>query len=96
MNEDVDFSGAWETFWSQFAPGVSPELLRLLSWVGVVLVVFAVVKWFYTRSSGSGARTDHLPYVLALGATMSAPGAILPLIARVADAIVNPILRALN
>lgn len=44
MNEDVDFSGAWETFWSQFAPGVIiPLFLKIFDWVAnAVVALFAV------------------------------------------------------
>lgn len=92
--EQIDLSGAWSRVWVQMQAGLTPGFMQLLTAVGVLLVVGAIVKalWDKRRGQGGGGmgrEGGQLLWVLVLGCLFAAPGLILPIFLVLADAVAN-------
>lgn len=92
MGNRVDFTGRWNDLYSHaLASGsISPELMRVLGWLGAALVVWSLFQWVRGRSSGKGGDgKSKLGYTLVLGAALAAPHIIIPAVLTLVDAASN-------
>lgn len=89
MGKTVDLSGAWSGLWSKVtgAAGIG-DLVIFMTWVGVGLVVFAIVKWAWTRRRG-GASSGSVGWPLLVGAALAAPNAVIPALLWLVDLLAN-------
>lgn len=97
MNTDtgmVDFVTPWGQIWSDISGGMSPEATSLLTKVGVVIVVFAIVKYVWDNHQGRGPDLTKLGWTLLVGAIFAAPGGVIPILLRAAESVVNVVIAA--
>lgn len=96
MGTTVDLAGAWSGLWGRItsAAGIS-GLLTLVTWVGVGMVAFAIIKWGWSKRRGS-AQAGLLGWPLFVGAALAAPNAILPGVLWVVDLIANAVVNILH
>lgn len=91
--ETVDLSLSWDQFWGSFRTAVGEELLTLITMVGMLLVVGAVLKWLWDRRRGNGGGgmggANAILWTLLLGATLAAPGLLIPLFLNLLDGLAN-------
>ncbi|HEY8717239.1 hypothetical protein [Pengzhenrongella sp.] len=92
----VDLAGAWSGLWGRIsgASGVS-GLITLMTWVGVGMVVFAVVKWAWSRRRG-GAQAGQIGWPIFVGAMLAAPAAVVPAVLWVCDLGANALVNLLS
>lgn len=88
--QQVDFAGAWDAFWSR-AQGQLGDILVLAGIVGVLLVVGALVMYFYRKSRGGGGNTTGLVWTMVVGGILAAPAFLIPIILNVVDFVINTI-----
>lgn len=96
----VDLTGAWGKFQSTvldklIAPG-SP-ISTTLTIIGVAVILGAVLKYFWDKRRGGGAR-GHGPiwWTLGIGGILVAPTVLLPLFFMVLDKIINIVIGVVN
>ncbi len=93
----INLSGSWGQVWGAVQAAIGTKLTTLLSAVGVILVVGAVFKWLFERRRGgggafSGQASSGLLWTLAAGATLAAPGVLIPIFLTILDAIANAVI----
>jgi hypothetical protein len=89
MAAGVNLSDSWNQFWGA-VQGPAAPLLNLVKIVGVALVVMAFAKWAWDRRRRGGAGdSSGIWAALLIGALMSAPGVIIPMVLRIFDIVVN-------
>lgn len=93
--KDVDLKGSWDTFWNAISGDVK-SVLSLIAIIGAVIIVGAIITYFWNRKRGGDASTSALMWTVAVGALLAAPGAIIPLLLLLFDAIANGMLTLLS
>ena len=88
----VNFQSGWSTVWKSVSGAVGAQLTTLLTAIGVVLVVFAIIRWLWDRRR-SGFQGNHsgLLWTIGVGAVLAAPDVIIPLLLGLADLITNAV-----
>lgn len=88
--DEVDFSSGWDQVWSAISGSMGDGLTDLLTVVGVILVIFAIITWLWQRRrGGGGGGGGGLVYMIIIGAILAAPGAIIPAFLTIIDLVVN-------
>ena len=89
----IDLAGSWSTLWSAVESALGTKLTTLMAVVGTIIVVMALVKWAWDRrrGQGGGGGSQAIWGALLVGAILSAPGVILPIMLQVVDAIANAV-----
>lgn len=92
MAEQVNLAGGWGQFWSAITGGF-PKITMIMTIIGVILVVFAIVKWAWDRRRGGlTGNHGHLWGSLIPGAVLVAPTVLLPLGLLLLDGIINMVI----
>jgi hypothetical protein len=91
----LDLKGAWTSLWSAINTGTFASIMTLLTWAGVILVVFAVLKWLWDKRRGGGGNSQSLIWTSVLGGALAAPNLLLPIVLGLIDMLVNTIASAL-
>ena len=81
------------TYPSIFALDALTGALFLLTAIGVVLVVFAIIRWLWDRRR-SGFQGNHsgLLWTFGVGAVLAAPDVVIPLLLGLADLVTNAVI----
>lgn len=90
MAGEVNLKGGWNGVWSAVNAGF-PGLTKLMTIIGVILVVFALLKWAWDRRRGGGMGQGSQPLWGALipGAILCAPGVLFPMLLGLLDWVAN-------
>lgn len=94
----VNLSQGWTTFWNA-VKGSLGGIDTVMTIVGVLIVVGAVLKWvFERRKSGGGGMGNHQPVLWALlaGAALASPDLIIPIFLTILDVIANAFISIWN
>lgn len=87
--EAIDISSQWSTLWGAVTSG-APQLAGILSAVGALLVIAALVMWVVKRRTQRGLGDMTAVWgSLILGSVLLAPAVVIPLILNLIDIIVN-------
>lgn len=86
----VHLASQWSTAWGAISGALGTNVTTLLGVIGVFMVVGGVVGWLWERRKGGGSHSK-LFYSIVIGAILSAPGFIIPMILTLADGIANGI-----
>lgn len=95
LAEEVNLKASWGKFWGDFSLAVGTQLLGMITMVGMLLVVGAVLKWLWDRRRSGGGMgggmggANTVMWTLLLGATLAAPGLLIPLFLQLLDGIAN-------
>lgn len=92
LAEEVNLKASWGKFWGDFSQAVGTQLLGMITMVGMLLVVGSVLKWLWDRRRGNGGGmggANTVMWTLLLGATLAAPGLLIPLFLQLLDGIAN-------
>ena len=89
----VNFQSGWSTVWKSVSGAVGAQLTTLLTAIGVVLVVFAIIRWLWDRRR-SGFQGNHsgLLWTFGVGAVLAAPDVVIPLLLGLADVVTNAVI----
>lgn len=85
----VDLSGAWSTFWSAITSSIGPQLTNVLSVLGVALLVFSLAAYFWQRARNKSGDPGKLMWAVVVGAVLSAPGVVFPILLSIVDIVAN-------
>lgn len=100
--EKVNMAGAWDTFWASIqSDGTVIGLKSLMALVGMLIVVFSIAKWMWSKNkpNGGGGRNgtpQTVIWALACGVLLAAPNLILPPVLTILDTIANGVLSVFN
>lgn len=93
---DVNLRAGWSGLWGAATSGWG-GLARLLMWVGVALVVIALVKWAWDRRRSGGMQGSGPMWgALIPGAILVAPAVLIPMILFCFDFIANIVVSILR
>lgn len=85
----INISDQWNLLWSAVSSG-APALTGILSAVGALLVIGALVMWVIKRRTQRGLGDLTAVWgSLIIGAVLLAPAVVIPLILKLVDIIVN-------
>lgn len=89
----IDLAGAWDKFYNAVATGAGVKrLLTLMAIIGVALIAAAIVKWAWDRRRGlNGGGSGAIWGALLIGAIMSAPDLLIPIVLQALDALINSV-----
>ena len=91
----IDLNGSWITLWGAVESALGTKLTTLMAVIGTIIVVMALVKWAWDRrrgqGGGGGGGSQAIWGALLVGAILSAPGVIIPVMLQVVDAIANAV-----
>lgn len=91
---EIDFSGDWDSVWSNLKSGTGFQgLLDLAAGVGVLLIVVALCMWAWKKFTGRnvpGGQTS-ITGALILGAMLCGPELVFPLVLQMCDLVVNAV-----
>lgn len=88
----VHLKDNFNQFWSSLTGAAGMNgIVKLAAIVGVALVAWALIKWAWDRRRGGGAGGQHQGVMgaLLIGAILSAPSVLLPILLTFLDVIVN-------
>jgi hypothetical protein len=86
---NVDISGQWNLLWSAVTVG-APQLTGILTAVGALLIIGALVMWVIKRRTQRGLGDLTAVWgSLIIGAVLLAPPVVIPIILKLVDIIVN-------
>jgi hypothetical protein len=86
--QDIDLQRGWEAFYDSVRSSVGTGLFDLLTGLGAVIVVVAILKWVWDKRRG-GARSQGVLWAIVIGAIMAAPGLIIPVVLGIVDTVAN-------
>lgn len=96
MPANVNFKGAWTTFWGAFQ-GAWSSLAILITIFGLLLVLFAVGKWIWAkRKGGGGGASNGMIWSFVIGVILMAPEWLIPIFLGAVDFIANGIISVLS
>ena len=92
----VDLKGGWAKVWSAIGTALG-NLAGLLTAFGVIIVVFAVLKWLWDKRRGGGGQGNStLGWAMGFGAILAAPGLLIPLTLGLVDVLINAVINIVN
>ena len=91
----VDFTGGWSRIWEVLGPEVQGLLLLLMA-IGVLIAVYATVKFVFDNRRRGGGDVRGLTVLLLIAALLAAPAALIPLLLAIADILIAILLAALS
>ena len=82
--------GAWDSFWGTVSGsnGIG-SLFNILAWVGLLLIVSAIVKFIWDKRRGGGGNSQAVVFALLVGGLLAAPNMLIPLVLRLVDFVIN-------
>ena len=94
----IDLSGKWDTLWAGLVGGTEfGKITGLLGVIGVAIVAMALIKWAWDRRRGGGAGQSGAVWgALLVGALLSAPDLIIPILLTILDVIGNAVISVWN
>lgn len=92
----LDLSGAWDKFWGNITGGNFGNFLMLLAIIGMLIVVFGIIKFLWEKRRGGGGNNNALIWTIVVGALLAAPALVIPLLLNVIDILVNAIVKVLQ
>ncbi len=95
LESKMNLAGSWIKLWNPIN-SAAPKVLSLVAAIGVGIIVISVCKFFWDKRRGGGGNTQGLLFAVLIGAVLSGPNIILPLLLKLADAIVNVIMKFLG
>jgi hypothetical protein len=85
----VNISGQWSTLWGAIT-SAAPSITGILSAVGALLIIMALVMWIVKRRTQRGMGDMTAVWGSAIvGALLLAPAVVIPLVLTVLDLIIN-------
>ena len=85
----VDFLTSWQAVWGPAQTAIG-SFATFLGAIGVLMVVLGIFAYIWERRrSGSGGNHQKLIWTIAIGAILSTPGVIIPVILFLTDYVVN-------
>lgn len=97
--EKVNLAGGWKVFWDK-VQGQLGGITTLLTVIGALLVVMALVMWLMERrrsgSAGMGQGAQKVMWAGIVGAVLAAPGFILPIMLGIIDLVINSIMSVMS
>jgi hypothetical protein len=86
----IDLESGWSKLWGA-VQGAVGAVTNLMTAVGVIIVVGAVVKYLWERRRGGGGASGGGPlfWSLIVGAALAAPDIIIPLLLMMCDFVAN-------
>lgn len=89
MNNSVDFTAAWTTFWGAINRGEFSKLMTIITVIGVLVFLAALAGFAWRKRKGGGGDTKGLWWALVIGAVASAPNVLIPIALTIVDLVVN-------
>lgn len=86
----VDFVSAWSNLWAPIRSAAGGQFITILAMVGVALIVFSILGYFWQRRRGGGmSGMGNLLMPLILGAILAGPDVVIPILLWCAQTVVN-------
>lgn len=98
MNGAINLTAGWTKLWGAIAGVIGGQVMTLLTIAGVILVVFAIGKYFFDKRRGGSASQGlgTVMWTLVCGAILAAPQVIIPLILTLLDFAINTFVAIVN
>lgn len=94
MAPDAPLADTWTEFWGKVS-GPLGGIVDIMTFVGVILVVGALLKYFWDRRRG-GANTGQLLWAFGVGALLTLPTLLIPAILKLVDLLITAFTAAIG
>ncbi|KQO98842.1 hypothetical protein [Leifsonia sp. Leaf264] len=93
----LDLKGAWSTFWQKVSGSYEGSAVETtVTIVGVALIAWSILKFFWDKRRGGGARQSPIWWTLALGGLMIGPNFLIPAILTALQLVINAAVKLLQ
>lgn len=90
----INLKGGWTTIWTPMSNALG-GVAKLMLALGVLLVVFAVAKFFWDKRRGGGGQgAGAIAWTGIVGCILAAPGLLFPMLLGVFDSVANAVIKA--
>lgn len=88
---DINLHTGWSNAWKPINQILGPGVLKIVAAIGVIIVVAAFGKWIWDKRRGGGGNSSALLWSLAIGALLTGPDLLIPLVLWTFDALANTV-----
>ena len=98
MTGAINLTAGWTKLWGAISGVIGGQISTLLTIAGVILVLFAICKYFFDKRRGGSASQGlgTVMWTLVCGAILSAPQVIIPLVLTLLDFVINTVVAIVN
>lgn len=98
VSAGVDFTSGWNALWGAFKGAMPPGAATLLSIIGVALLVYAIIKFWWDKRKGGGmgggmgaggGGLSSVAVALVIGTIFCAPEIIIPIFLKFCEIVAN-------
>ncbi|XKH58317.1 hypothetical protein LG293_16970 (plasmid) [Citricoccus nitrophenolicus] len=91
-DQKISVAAEWDTLWASVESS-APGLTGILSFFGIAVGAWAVIKWMMDARSGGATRAGKGPlWMLAFASLLIAPTLVIPLVLNIFDIVANLVL----
>lgn len=83
--KDPGLSEAWGQAKAVINGTVGSGFLNVLAGIGIVIILFAVIKFFWDKRRGNGANSKAMWFLVACGAVLAAPTILMGFFLEIVD-----------
>ncbi|MHB1974095.1 MAG: hypothetical protein ACYCR4_07370 [Acidimicrobiales bacterium] len=91
----VNFAGDWSSIDSALTSALGSSLVTFMGVIGTLLIVFALLKYFWERRRTGQGNHQHIAWTMLIGAILAVPAVVMPALLTIIDAVVNLFLKIL-
>lgn len=84
-------AGGWTTLWGALNQGEFSKLMLIVTVIGVGLVVYAAGGFLWKKRKGGGGDSKGLWIAVIIGAAMTSPNILIPVVLTILDLLINVI-----
>jgi len=80
--------GAWGNAQQIISGALGPGFLGVLAGIGIIMILFAVAKFFWDKRRGNGGNSKGMWFLIGAGAILAAPEVLMPWLLGIVDWVI--------